>query len=75
MTTNANRSRRPNPTPDWDPELRRVTLVLDLDVSVLAIPPDTWALTHLRNLSDRLNQIGITATPIRIKIDRRTWPA
>lgn len=59
------------PDPDWEPEPQRITLVLDLDVTMLATPAETWALSQLRTLSNRLNGDGIIADPVRIEVDGR----
>lgn len=59
----------PEPDPDWEPELQRIALVLDLDVTMLAIPAQTWALSQLRTVSNHLNGLGITAVPVRIEVD------
>lgn len=66
---------RAEPDPDWEPELQRIALVLDLDVTMLATPVETWALSQLRALSNRLNGDGIIADPVRIEVDGRMWLA
>ncbi|MHB1712819.1 MAG: hypothetical protein ACYCV7_15705 [Acidimicrobiales bacterium] len=62
---------RPDPDPEWDPDIRRVALVLDLDVSVIAVQVDTWAKYQLDELVKSLHSLGVMATPVHIEIDGR----
>ena len=62
----------PDVDPAWDPDIWRVALVLDVDMSVLAMPADTWAWYRLDGLVRSLHDLGVMATPVRIEIDG--WP-
>ncbi len=62
----------PVPEPEWEPDIRRVTLVLDVDFSVMAMPADIWALSRLDGLAMSLHDLGIMAIPVRIQIEG--WP-
>jgi len=58
----------PDPESEWDPDIRRVTLVLDVDFAVVAMPADTWILNRLEAIATALNEIGIMVKPVRIEI-------
>jgi hypothetical protein len=61
------------PGPEWDPDIRRVALVLDVDLSVVAMSPQAWALYRLDTLARSLqHELGVMAIPVRIEIDG--WP-
>ena len=60
------------PGPDWEPNIRRVALVLDVDLSVVAMSPQAWALYRLDTLARSLHELGVMAIPVRIEIDG--WP-
>jgi len=60
------------PELEWEPDIRRVTLVLDVDMSLVAMPAETWALYRLDGLVRSLHELGVMATPVRIEIDG--WP-
>lgn len=60
------------PGPEWDPDIRRVALVFDVDLSVVAMSPEAWALYRLDTLARSLHELGVMAIPVRIEIDG--WP-
>jgi hypothetical protein len=60
------------PGPKWDPDIRRVALVLDVDLSVVAMSPQAWALYRLDTFARSLHELGVMAIPVRIEIDG--WP-
>lgn len=59
----------PVPEPEWEPDIRRITLVLDVDMSVVAMPADTWVLYRLDMLARSLHELGVMANPVRIEVD------
>jgi hypothetical protein len=59
------------PGPEWDPDIRRVALVLDVDLSMVAMSPQAWALYRLDTLARSLHELGVMAIPVRIEIDGR----
>lgn len=64
-------SSEPDPEPEGEPDIRRVTLVLDVDFAVVAMPADTWTLNRLEAFTSTLNEIGFMVKPVRIEIDGR----
>jgi hypothetical protein len=63
------------PGPEWDPDIHRVTLVFDVDMSVVAMSPQAWALYRLDTLARNLHELGFMAIPVRIEIDGLPRPA
>jgi len=62
------------PDPDWEPDMHRVVLALDLDLTVLTTPPQDWAPAQLRALIEGLHRIGITATPVTALVAKPIQP-
>jgi hypothetical protein len=59
----------PDPDPEWEPDIRRVTVVIDADFSVVAMQPDIWVRYRLARVLNELDELGIMATPVRIEIE------
>jgi hypothetical protein len=49
-------------------------VVIDVDFSVVAMPPDSWVRCRLTSAVNELGELGIMAAPVRIEIERDGRP-